>query len=133
MRKLAREICFEMIFEILTRNECEINEATLEVLCEQENILGEDDKAYVVKVVDAFISNKEEILNSIYQKVTRFAPERIYRVDLALLGLGVAEIKFVGNVDKGVVINEVVELAKKFSSEKSPKFVNGVLSAVIEG
>lgn len=133
MRKLAREICFEMIFEVLTRDECEINEATLEVLCEQENILGEEDRTYVVEVVKAFISNKDEILNSIYEKVTGFAPERIYRVDLALLGLGVAEIKYVGGVDKKIVINEVVELAKKFSSEKSPKFVNGVLSAVIEG
>ncbi len=132
MRKLAREICFEMIFEILTRNECEINEQTLELLCEQENVLGDDDKQFVVKVVDSFIKNKDQILNSIYEKVTGFAPERIYRVDLALIGLGLTEIKYVGEVDKGVVINEVVELAKKFSSEKSPKFVNGVLSALVE-
>lgn len=133
MRKLAREICFEMIFEILTRDECEINETTLELLCEQENVVSDEDKEYIVKIVDAFICNKDEILNSIYQKVTGFEPERIYRVDLALLGLGVTEIKFVGDVDKKIVINEVVELAKKFSSEKSPKFVNGVLCAVIEG
>lgn len=133
MRKLAREICFEMIFEILTRGECEINETTLEVLCEQENVLNDEDRAYVVNIVNSFICNKDEILNSIYEKVTGFEPERIYRVDLALLGLGVTEIKFVGDVDKKIVINEVVELAKKFSSEKSPKFVNGVLCAVIEG
>lgn len=132
MRKLAREICFEMIFEVLTRNEQEINNQTLELLCEQENVLGEEDRQYVIKIVDSFIQNKEQILNSIYQKVTGFAPERIYRVDLALIGLGVAEVKFVGDVDKRVVINEVVELAKKFSSEKSPKFVNGVLSALVE-
>ena len=128
MRKLAREICFEVIFEALVRKQKKI---TMQVLCEQENILNEEDKGFVTKVVGAFEDNQEVILDSIYQKVNGFAPERIYKVDLALLALGLTEIKYLNETDKKIVINEV-ELAKKFSSEKSPKFVNGVLSALVE-
>ena len=133
MRKLAREICFELIFEILVRDEGEMNPLSFSTLCEQENILDDQDKDYVNKIVNTFVQNKEEIKNAIFSKITTFEPDRVYKIDLALLCLGVTEIKYVGEVDFKIVINEVVELAKKFSSEKSPKFTNGVLSAIVKG
>ncbi len=132
MRKLSREICFDMIFEILTRDLCEMNEQTLSLLCEQENLLSEEDKFYVRTLVQTFVENKGEILEQIYSKVTSFSPDRIYKADLALIALGLTEVKYVGGIDKGIVINEVVELAKKFSSDNSPKFCNGVLSALLK-
>lgn len=133
MRKLAREISFELIFEILARDESEINTLSLDTLCDEENALPEEDKQFVTTVVNTFVCNKDEILQLIYSHVKDFEPQRIYKVDLALIALGITEINYVKQVEYKIVINEVVELAKKFSTENSPKFINGVLSKISRG
>ena len=58
--------------------------------------------------------------------------DRLYKVDLAIIILAVIEVKYVKETPKEVVINEAVELAKKFSTEKSPKFINGVLADILK-
>jgi N utilization substance protein B len=59
--------------------------------------------------------------------------ERISRVELAILRLAVAELIYVAEIPDSVSINEAVELAKKFGSEDSGKFVNGILGNVVRG
>jgi transcription antitermination factor NusB len=57
---------------------------------------------------------------------------RLSPVDKSILRLSVYQLKFCPDVPPKVVINEAIELAKKFSSEKAPSFVNGVLDAVLK-
>ena len=52
------------------------------------------------------------------------------KVDLSILRLAVYEIKWDEDVPAGVAINEAVELAKKFSSDEGPSFINGVLGKI---
>ena len=59
-----------------------------------------------------------------------FKFERIFKPDLAILLLATYEMKYIPNIPKNVSINEAVELAKVNSTEKSPQFVNGVLSGI---
>jgi N utilization substance protein B len=54
------------------------------------------------------------------------------KVDLAILRLAVYEIKWDDDVPVKVAINEAVELAKKFSGEEGPAFVNGVLAKIAD-
>ena len=56
---------------------------------------------------------------------------RLSLVDKSILRLSVYQLRFCPDVPPRVVINEAIELAKKFSSDKSPSFVNGVLDAVL--
>lgn len=56
---------------------------------------------------------------------------RLSPVDKSILRLAVYQLRFCPDVPPRVVINEAIELAKKFSSDKSPSFVNGVLDAVL--
>ena len=58
--------------------------------------------------------------------------ERLYKIDLAIIILAVIEVNYVKETPKQVVINEAVELAKKFSTDKSPKFINGILADILE-
>ena len=58
-------------------------------------------------------------------QLTRLSP-----VDRSILRLSVYQLKFCSDIPPKVVINEAIELAKKFSTDKSPGFVNGVLDAV---
>lgn len=52
------------------------------------------------------------------------------KVDLTILRLAVYEIQWDEDVPAGVAINEAVELAKKYSGEEGPSFVNGVLGKI---
>ncbi len=56
---------------------------------------------------------------------------RLSIVDKSILRLAVFQLEFCRDIPPKVVINEAIELAKKFSAEKSPAFVNGVLDAVL--
>jgi len=57
---------------------------------------------------------------------------RLSPVDKSILRLAVYQLKFCPDIPPRVVINEAIEIAKKFSSDKSPSFVNGVLDAVMK-
>jgi N utilization substance protein B len=57
---------------------------------------------------------------------------RLSTVDKSILRLAVYQLKFCSDIPPRVVINEAIELAKKFGSHKSPPFVNGVLDSVLK-
>ena len=57
---------------------------------------------------------------------------RLAIVDKSILRLSVYQLKFCPDIPHRVVINEAIELAKKFGADKSPAFVNGVLDAVLK-
>jgi N utilization substance protein B len=65
--------------------------------------------------------------STIKWQFTRLSP-----VDKSILRLSVFQLKFCSDIPPKVVINEAIELAKKFSTDKSPAFVNGVLDAVLK-
>ena len=72
-----------------------------------------------VKALDELIAKHAE----------NWRPERISAIDRAILRLGIHELR-AGDTPPRVVLNEAVEMAKKFSSEESGAFVNGVLDSV---
>ncbi|TKJ39531.1 MAG: transcription antitermination factor NusB [Planctomycetes bacterium B3_Pla] len=65
--------------------------------------------------------------STIKWQFTRLSP-----VDRNILRLAVYQLKFCDDIPPKVVINEAIELAKKFSSDKAPGFVNGVLDAILK-
>jgi len=67
------------------------------------------------------------IVSTIKWQFTRLSP-----VDKSILRLSVYQLKFCPDIPPKVVINEAIELAKKFSTDKSPAFVNGVLDAILK-
>ncbi|MBA7476128.1 Transcription antitermination protein NusB [subsurface metagenome] len=67
------------------------------------------------------------IVSTIKWQFTRLSP-----VDKSILRLAVYQLKFCPDIPPKVVINEAIELAKKFSTDKSPAFVNGVLDAILK-
>ena len=56
---------------------------------------------------------------------------RLTQVDRSILRLAVYQLAFCPDIPHKVAINEAIELAKKYSGEQSPRFVNGVLDAVM--
>jgi transcription antitermination factor NusB len=76
--------------------------------------------------------NLEECDEMISSAAIRWQFSRLSPVDRSILRLSVYQLKFCPDIPPKVVINEAIELAKRFSTEKSGPFVNGVLDAVLK-
>lgn len=129
-RRLARETCFKLMFEYeFLRMK---NDITLEQFLQDDNLIQED-KDFVVEEYQGMIEHNEQILEIINKNLKQYTISRIYKVDLAILKVAVYELKFSKqNTPSNVVINEAVELAKKYSTDKSYGFVNGILASVVK-
>lgn len=75
--------------------------------------------------------NLEKIDRTIVESLTNWRLERLAVVDRAILRLGTAEMMFVDDVPPRMCIREMVQLAEKYGTSDSPRFVNGVLDAVM--
>lgn len=80
----------------------------------------------------AVIKKLEEIDKIIEESAPQFPIEQINKIDLAILRIAIFEMVFGKTAPYRVIIDEAVELAKKYGSEKSSKFINGALGAVVK-
>ena len=87
-------------------------------------------RTFACTLVDCVHAHGEEIDHLIAETSTRWSPERIARMDRLILRMGLAEMLHVEDVPARVAIDEAVDLARAFSTDKSYAFVNGILDAV---
>ena len=87
---------------------------------------------FTSKILKSFADNYSEINDIISSHLKGYTIERLFKIDLAIITLAVIELNFIKETPKEVVINEAVELAKKYSTEKSPRFINGVLADIVK-
>ncbi|MDR0426905.1 MAG: transcription antitermination factor NusB [Clostridiales bacterium] len=127
MRKTARDIAFKLVFESL------INQSggniTYRKFCEP---LDADDRAYVDEILSGVRDSKTVLDGVIEGYASGFSLSRIYKIDRAVLLVAVYEILYKDDVPVKVSANEAVELAKTYSTDNSPAFINGILASVIK-
>lgn len=87
-----------------------------------ENKLFRDLKLHLVKI------NQE-----IDKYAKRFPTERMAKIDLSILQLGIYELLIRKQTPYKVIVDECIELAKEFGASKSASFVNGILGKLVEG
>jgi len=126
-RRKARALALQALYEIDSVGH-EAEEVITRLLA--NGVLSEENAAFTRELVNGVIRNREKI----DQNIRRFAPawpiEQIPVIDRNILRLAIFELLFDNKAPVKVVINEAVELAKRFGSDSSPKFVNGVLGSV---
>ena len=129
-RSELREHVFRMLFRIEFNNEAELPEQeTLYFDLLEE--CSEKEQEYILNKYRAIKERVEEIDNLLNELSEGWKTTRMNRVDLTILRLATYEIKWDEDVPTGVAINEAVELAKRYSSDQGPSFVNGVLAKVV--
>ena len=130
MEKSAkRELTFKALYSGQINKE--MNDEELRIFLEANN-LKDRDKDEIVKDINEINDKKEEILNKISKNLKdNWSIERISKIDKALLMLAIYEIQY-KEIPFKVVINEVVELAKKYGEDTSASFINGVLAKIVE-
>ena len=125
-RHECRTIVMQMIFSSLD-NESFDYQTNLNELAENYTMSNED-ADFIKNLFDAYKNNKNEIIEKVSEHLKGYEWGRIYKVDKCLILLALSEMLYLKTAPHKVIINEVLELAKEFSTDKSPKFINGVLS-----
>ena len=87
---------------------------------------------YAKRLVDGTVAHREEIDDLIKGQAENWRLERMSAVDRNVLRLAVYEFLYESDVPKLVVVDEAIELAKKFGSEQSGRFVNGLLDGLLK-
>ncbi len=132
-RREIREAIFKLLFSGEFHEDGDVKEQA-EILLEEEGVLekaSDKDKEYIFSKYEDIRAHLEEIDALLNEKVDKWKTTRMPKVDLAILRLAVYEIKYEEDIPEGVSINEAVELAKLYGTDKSSSFVNGALSKVV--
>lgn len=87
---------------------------------------------YSRQLYEAFALHREEIDAEIEKNSIKWKIQRMPAVDLSILRLALTEIRYIDTIPVSVSINEAVNLAKKFSTDKSSSFINGVLGNAVK-
>ena len=128
-RRLAREQALAILYSVVVGSR-EPSDALQDVV--GENADGEQ-RAFVKELALGTIEYAQEADRIVSPLLEGWALERLPTIDRLLLQMGTFEIYCRPGTPPAVAINEAVELAKRFSTEDSGRFVNGVLSAVANG
>ena len=130
-RSAIRELAFRLIYSQEIQKEENIEEQ-IELFLEANEVQDKNAIEYINDVIKGIETNKKEILELIEKNLkSDWKLERISKVDLSLLKLAIYEIKYKDLAFK-IVINEVVELAKKYGEDQSKNFVNGILASIVK-
>ncbi len=125
-RRELREHIFELLFRVEFNEEHEMPEQFQMFFADMEE-LEEKDRNYMETKVAAIMEKLPELDKLIGETAEGWKVSRMGKVDLTVLRLAVYEMKFDEDVPVGVAINEAVELSKKFGTDDSPAFINGIL------
>lgn len=129
-RTAIRESAFKLIYSLEIQKQDNLKEQ-IDVYFEGENIENKEAREYIEDAVLGIEEHKEEILGLIEKNLkSDWKIDRISKIDLSILKLAIYEIQY-KDIPFKVVINEAVELAKKYGEDSSKNFVNGILASIV--
>lgn len=131
-----REKAFKLIYSLEIQKINNLNEQknlqeAIDLYFESNQITEGTVKEYIEDAVLGIEKNNENIINQIEKNLKKdWKIDRISKIDLAILKLAIYEIQY-KELPFKVVINEAVELAKKYGEDSSKNFVNGILASIV--
>lgn len=151
-RRKSRELVMKLLFQMTINKEdfkdvivnlkenIELDKSELQITgievkneIDPENIdLKDIDMEYVIRVLKGVQENKEAIDKKIENHLINWKLNRLSKLDIAILRVCTYEFLYEENIPKSVSINEAIELAKRYSGDKSAAFINGVLGSMIK-
>jgi len=128
-RRRARESTIQILFQL------EFDDSFPEQIIEgywQNRKVPKEIVEYGTWLVKGIINHKDEIDKIVQSVSEHWRISRMAVVDRNILRLAVFEFLYEKDLDQAIVINEAIEIAKKYSSDQSSMFINGVLDAIKE-
>ena len=129
-RTAIREQAFKLIYSLEIQKQNNLQEA-IDLFLESNEIEDKSAKEYINDAILGIEKNKEKIVEQIEKNLKKdWKIHRISKIDLAILKLAIYEIQY-KELPFKVVINEAVELAKKYGEDSSKNFINGILASIV--
>ena len=126
MRRDAREAVYKILYaDLFYENDDEFEKETMD-----ESSLSKDDEEFANALLSAIKEHKSELEEIIGKHARGYSFERIFSTDKCALYIAVAEIKYFDDIPTVVSIDEALSLVRKYSTEESLNFVNGILASV---
>lgn len=91
----------------------------------------EDVKEYILKIAHRYKVNSEAVDDLIKKYAIGWEFDRIFKIDKNILRIAITELLFIKDAPHKVVIDEALELAKKYSTDDSSSFINGILAKIV--
>ncbi len=143
-RRLARERVLQILYahelggsdietlkwELIERDAATADEAEPTHLL-NDSETSESARAFARELTGAIMLHREEIDKIITEKLQRWEFSRVALIDRILIQMGIAELLYFPDIPPKASINELIEIAKDYSTEESGKFINGVLHAIM--
>ena len=126
-RRSSRELALKFLYQF------ELNEGDLDEqikLFLERNSSQEDVESFMKELVVSLIDKMEEIDEIIQKFSDHWVLDRMTVIDRNILRMGTCELLFNFLTPPKVVINEAIDIAKKYGNEDSPEFINGILDKV---
>ena len=128
-RRKLREEAFKIIFSM---EFLEVDDNKVDIYCNINGIGNNEDIDYLKNIIDIYNNNNKYLENIIKDnKKDTWEYERIDKSSIALIKLAIIEIEYL-NIPYKIVINECINICKKYSEEKNTKFINGILANYIK-
>ena len=129
-RTETRELAFRLIYSIEIQKN--MDEEQVELFLQENEIEKKEEVEYIKQLFTGIKENKEEILSLIENNLKeKWSVDRISKIDFAILEVAIFELIY-SKLPYKVVINEAVELAKKYGDDNSKSFVNGILASIVK-
>lgn len=129
-RTETRELAFRLIYSIEIQKN--MDEEQVELFLQENEIEEKAEIDYIKQIFNGIKENKEEILSLIENNLKeKWSVDRISKIDFAILEVAIFELIY-SKLPYKVVINEAVELAKKYGDDNSKSFVNGILASIVK-
>ena len=128
-RRKSRELALQILFELDT-NQSDVQKAIDQFWKNFD--YPEDLREFSERLVEGVAEHREEIDRLIGKHAKNWSLSRIDRVDRNIMRAAIFELAHCPDIPPKVAINEAIELSKKFGSEKSPSFINGILDKIAQ-
>lgn len=128
-REAARELLMQLIFQMGVQNDFS---EELKNRFVRDYKINAKQKKYIEDMHNAISDNLKTIDELINKSSDGWNTERMAKTDLAICRVAVGEILFADDIPEAVSINEAVNLAKKFGTDNSQKFINGLLGKALK-
>ena len=129
-RTELREMAFKLLYSLEAHNNINLEEQ-IDLYIQENDINNKKSIDYIKDIIYGVDMNKKDIVEIIKSCLdSKWSIERISKINLSILKLTIYELKY-KKLPYKVVINEGVELAKKYGEDTSSKFINGALAKVV--
>ena len=125
-RRAARQCVLKALFAYQFSKNDTINQ----LVSKNPELKGNND--FIQSLFEIVLENMKLTENIIKSHLENWEIDRVALIDKILLKMGICEIYFIDDIPPKVTISEMVEIAKIYSTDESPVFINGILDAVFK-